>query len=161
MGTTPTISQSLKRSKRWRILPAFTIDGYIDWVIYQGSITAAIFNDFIRHHVIPQTTPFAYGGPKSVIICDNASIHWNTELEDICSQAGVLLERLPPYSPDLNPIETSFSILKAWIKRHHDIAYAFAESGEFDIFLDMAVRAQGGTEDPRNLFRKSGIEVPE
>jgi len=85
LGITLTISQSLKRLKRWSILPAFTIDGYIEWVIYQGSITAAIFNDFVRQQVIPHTTPFAGGGPRSVIICDNASIHWNTELEEICT----------------------------------------------------------------------------
>ncbi len=70
-----------------------------------------------------------------------------------------MLERLPLYSPDLNPIETSFSVLKSWIKRYQDIACVFAESGEYDVFLDMAVRAQEGHGDPVHLFRKSGIEV--
>lgn len=83
------VSQSLKRSKGWSILPAYTIDGYLDWIIYQGSITAAIFNEFVRHHVTPLTTPFIRGGPRSVIICDNASIHWNSELQTICELAGV------------------------------------------------------------------------
>ena len=40
--------QDLKRSKRWSILPAFTVDGYIAWEVHQGSITAEIFNDFVR-----------------------------------------------------------------------------------------------------------------
>ncbi len=65
-GITPMISQDLRRSKRWSILPAFTVDGYIAWEIHQGSITAAIFNDFVRNQVLPQCTPAIYGGPRWV-----------------------------------------------------------------------------------------------
>lgn len=41
----------------------------------------------------------------------------SAELVRMCHNAGFLLKYLPPYSPNLNPIETSFSMLKAWIKR--------------------------------------------
>jgi transposase len=44
---------------------------------------------------------------------DNASIHWNLGIEDWLSQYGVSIEYLPPYSSDFNPIETTFSTLKA------------------------------------------------
>jgi transposase len=37
----------------------------------------------------------------------------------MCHEAGVVLEFLPPYSPDLNPIEEAFAELKAWMKRHY------------------------------------------
>ena len=149
--------KTLKRSLRWSILPAFTVDGYLDWMIFQGSITAALFNNFVRHQVLPHCTPFADGGPRSVLILDNAKIHYNEELRNMCDEAGVLLEYLPPYSPDLNPIETSFAILKAWIRRNMDLSETFAEGGRFGEFLDLAIRAQEGTGDPGNLFRKSGI----
>ena len=43
----------------------------------------------------------------------------------MCDEAGVLLEYLPPYSPDLNPIETSFAVLKAWIRRNADLSDTF------------------------------------
>ena len=156
-GVTPSVIRTLKRSVRWSILPAFTINGYLDWMIFQGSITAALFNDFVREQVLPHCTPFAAGGPRSVLIMDNAKIHYNEELRNMCDEAGVLLEYLPPYSPDLNPIETSFAILKAWIRRNMDLAETFAEGGNFGEFLDVAIRAQEGTGDPGNLFRKSGI----
>ena len=88
---------------------------------------------------------------------DNAKIHYNEELRNICDKAGVLLEYLPSYSPDLNPIETSFTVLKAWIRRNADLLDTFAEGGRFGEFLDLTIRAQEGTGDLGNLFRKSRI----
>ena len=150
--------QDLKRSKRWSILPAFTVDGYIAWEVHQGSITAEIFNDFVRNQVLPQTT--ANGGPRSVLVLDNASIHWNQELIQMCETANVTLARLPPYSPDFNPIETSFALLKAWIRRNGEMSLSYTEEyGGFGQFLRDAVKdLRMG--DPGNLFRLAGIQYP-
>ncbi|KAG2340026.1 hypothetical protein BDR05DRAFT_1002795 [Suillus weaverae] len=46
---------------------------------------------------------------RSVLVLDNCRIHHNEELYDLVHDAGCLLLYLPPYSPDLNPIEESFS----------------------------------------------------
>jgi transposase len=43
----------------------------------------------------------------------------------MCDAAGVVLAFLPPYSPDLNPIEEFFSELKAWIKRNNELISRF------------------------------------
>ena len=75
----------------------------------------------------------------------------------MCHKAGVLLKYLPPYLPDLNSIETSFSVLKAWIKRHQDMAVLYFSEGRYDDFLDLAVKAQEGRYNAGNLFRRSGI----
>ena len=56
--------------------------------------------------------------PLSIIIYNNVSIHYNPELIYIYYDIKVLLKYLPLYLPDLNFIETLFSILKAWIKRY-------------------------------------------
>lgn len=40
--------QELRRSKRWSLLPVLTIDGYIAWEVYHGSVTSDMFNDFVR-----------------------------------------------------------------------------------------------------------------
>ena len=48
--------------------------------------------------------------------------------------SGVRLVFLPPYSPDLNPIEEAFSKIKAWIRRNNDIFSA--ATGE-DLMYDM------------------------
>lgn len=68
-----TEQQYLKRSARWSILPAYSLDGYIAYTIRHGSIKGPLFNDFIRDQVRPLCSPFP--GPRSVLIMDNASIH--------------------------------------------------------------------------------------
>ena len=147
------------QSKRWSILPAYTIDGYIAHIIHHGTITTSIFNEFVRSEVLPQCTPFP--GPRSVLITDNARIHISAELEQMCQKTGVVIARLPPYSPDFNPIETSFAMLKKWIRRYGETALAYETDGRgFQLFLHHAVLAQAGVGDPGNLFRKSYIPYP-
>ena len=160
LGHTPVQTLPLKRSKRWSILPALTIDGYLDWIIYHGSINTASYIDFVRTKVFPHCFPFASGRERSVLIMDNARIHHNKELLRLCEEAGVLVEYLPPYSPDFNPVEITFSILKAWIKRHLELAAAHAESQSFGDFLQLAVESQEGAYNTRNLFRKARILYP-
>ena len=130
------------------------------YTIHQGSITTEIFNDFVRYEVLPLCSPVP--GPRSVLICDNHKTHKSQELVDMCLEAGVQLAFLPPYSPDLNPIETSFSILKAWIRRNFQMyeAYEQTEDG-FRSFLHAAVAAQnhGAIGNPKLLFRKAGVDV--
>jgi hypothetical protein len=89
---------SIKRSERWSLLPALDANGYFTWLIYQGGITSSIFLDFIHDQVLPKCEPFP--GKRSVLVMDNASIHHSQALKDLCSQYGVRLEFLPPYSPD-------------------------------------------------------------
>jgi hypothetical protein len=50
------------------------------------------------------------------------------------SMAGVRIEYLPPYSPDLNPIEEAFSQIKSFIRRNNDI---FLSGSTQDIMFDM------------------------
>ena len=52
-------------------------------------------------------------GPGKVIVLDNASFHKNKRTKELIERAGCRLIYLPPYSPDLNPIEKFWS----WLKR--------------------------------------------
>ena len=72
-----------------------------------------------------------FPAPRSVLILNNAFCHRSQELKDICEEAGVVLEFLPPYSPDFNPIEESFSALKAWVRRNRQLVDSFEDFGEF------------------------------
>ena len=97
-----------------------------------------------------------------MLICDNHKTHKSQELVDMCLEAGVQLAFLPPYSPDLNPIETLFSILKAWIRRNFHM-YEVYEQNEQGVrsFLEAALAAQsyGAIGDSTHLFRKAGVDV--
>ena len=147
----------LKRSKRWSILPALTVDGYLDWTIVQGSITTVSYIQFVRERVLPHCNTLANGLERSVLVMDNAKIHHSPEMLEMCAAAGVQVEFLPPYSPDLNPIETSFALLKAYLRRHTDEAQLWASSDMFGEFLDNAVKCQMSIYDARRLYSKSGI----
>ena len=131
-GTICGVSRVLKRSERWSILPALAVDGYLSYLIFQGSITSTIFEAFVEEQVLPHCTP--YLGPRSVLILDNAAIHKSTRLRELCEQHGVLLKFLPPYSPDYNPIKATFSDIKAWIRRNQWLAKDFESFNGFLYF---------------------------
>ncbi len=60
-----------------------------------------------------------YPHTRSVLILDNARIHYDNGLLEYLDAFGVHVEFLPPYSPDLNPIETAFSYIKGYLKRYN------------------------------------------
>ena len=58
--------------------------------------------------------------PLSVLVIDNASIHKVAGLRELVEERGMRLLYLPSYSPDLNPIELSFSSIKGWLRANRD-----------------------------------------
>ena len=54
---------------------------------------------------------------------DNAKIHMFSELEKAIHQTGARLLFLPPYAPQLNPIEVCFGRLKRWIQKHANLMF--------------------------------------
>lgn len=164
MGYAPTgaravVKRWLSNRKRVSVLPAYTVEGYITSTTFEGTCTAAIFENFIIDQLLPICN--AYPNPRSVIVLDNASVHHKRKdfLKEACMLRGVWLMFLPPYSPDLNPIEESFSVLKAHIRRHYR-----NERGNFATyqeFLEWAVRGVGtgplAASRARAHFRHAGI----
>jgi transposase len=139
----------LKRSERWSILPALTLNGWIDCLIFQSSITGQIFEDWLEQKVLPQCNP--YPGPRSVLIMDNASIHKSDKVQELCNIAGVLREDLPPYCPEFNPIEATFGDIKAWIKKNHRVAELYHNYGAFLIYA----AEQAGRKNAVQHFKKA------
>ena len=70
----------------------------------------------------------------------------------MCEAAGVKLEYLLPYSPDLNPIEKAFAELKAWMRRNHALVDGYES---FDGFLNLALSSMA--DRAGNHFRSAGI----
>ena len=73
---------------------------------YEGTINAATFNSWIEQDLLPKLPQ------KSVVIMDNAAFHKDKEMQEQLIKAGMILEYLPPYSPDLNPIELKWAQAK-------------------------------------------------
>ena len=49
----------------------------------------------------------------------------------ICEDADVVLAYLPPYSPDLNPIEEAFAQLKQWFRKHRELSNSFTSFEDY------------------------------
>lgn len=148
VGKPVELEYSIKRSERWSILPAMTVDGYLAHHIFQGAITAAILEDFLESSILPLCTAGYH-----ILLMDNASIHRSHRVVQLCKDFGVQLEYLPPYSPDYNPIERSFKVLKSWIKRH---AGEQGEWVDFCMFLEYAVQMSCYSVDCRTWYKKCG-----
>ena len=153
------MKRSARRSKRWSILPAITLDGYLAWEIYQDSFTAERFNAFIEIHVLPLMRPYSEDASCCVLVMDNCSIHYSEELIEMCQRKGIHLVYLPAYSPDFNPIEQSFAQLKAWMRRNQRLADLFGYN--FEGFIQLAMRSVFQGKDARGHYRACGYGVGE
>ena len=127
----------VRRGSTHSILSALTINGYLPCTgMKEGFYTGAQFNEWVQDQFLPHCN--LYPGDCSVLYLDNVSAHYHPELEAIIARKGIFIRYLPPYSPDYNPIELSFNILKAWMRRHfRDVKDFFR--GNFKSFLEYAV----------------------
>jgi transposase len=158
LGVAPIQVAQFHRDQRYQILPAYTQDGILFSQIFQGSTDSEVFEDFIAQ-LLPHCGVWPH--PKSVLVMDNASFHRTEGLDRICHDAGAKLIYLPPYSPDLNPIEEFFAELKTFIKKKWHSFESTPEQG-FDAFLEWCVDVVGGKkESARGHFRHAGITVIE
>jgi transposase len=158
LGVTPVQVSRFQREQRYQILPAYTQDGVIHSSVFQGSTDGTVFEDFIE-----QLLPLCgkWPEPKSVLVMDNASFHHTKRIELMCHDAGVKLVYLPPYSPDLNPIEEFFAELKAFIKRNWHNYEENPEQG-FDKFLEWCINVVGGKKhSAKGHFRHAGLIIEE
>ena len=71
----------------------------------------AIFEVYIETQLAPTLTP------GDIVILDNLSSHKSEKAQAILKERGAWFLFLPPYSPDLNPIEMAFAKLKAHLRR--------------------------------------------
>jgi transposase len=146
----------LERGQRYQILPAYDPNGVVTVRVFQGSTDGAFFEDFIAQ-LLCHCNPFPQ--PRSVIVIDNAPFHRTERIKQMCSDAGVKLIYLPPYSPDLNPIEEFFAELKAFIKRKWS-DYAEAPEQDFGEFLEWCIDIVGGKKkSAEGHFRHAGIDM--
>jgi transposase len=97
------------------------VHGFITHGHTTGTFTRGKFHDVFATKIAPYLNPWPL--PRSILILDNAKIHMYEELQDLVLSKGALLFFLPPYSPDLNPIEVGFSLLKRWLMKYGHLAY--------------------------------------
>jgi transposase len=80
------------------------------WVI-EGAMDRAAFDTYIEKVLAPTL------GKGDVVILDNLPVHKSAKAAACLKERGAWFLFLPPYSPDLNPIEMAFSKLKALLRK--------------------------------------------
>ncbi len=93
-------------------LAALRMDGLTAPVVFDGALNGEIFLVYVRDHLVPTLRP------GDVVVMDNLSSHKVQGVREAIEAAGARVEYLPPYSPDLNPIEQVFAKLKALLRKY-------------------------------------------
>ena len=92
------------------LIAALGIEGVRCSTVVDGAVNADIFEAFVEQVLVPELRE------GDVVVMDNLSSHKRARTRELIEQAGAELRFLPPYSPDLNPIEMVFSKIKQLLR---------------------------------------------
>lgn len=124
-GMPPRDYRLLIHGTRYSAIPVLSLQGIHDVQIMEGTVNGEKFAHFIENTVIPILNPFDGNSPLSVVIMDGCSIHHVDEVADLIENtAHAKLVFLPPYSPDLMPLEEVFNQVKSIIKQNCNLFQA-------------------------------------
>ncbi|WP_144402277.1 IS630 family transposase [Francisella tularensis] len=89
---------------------------------YSGYTNTEILNQWFEEHLCPSLKP------KTTIVMDNASFHKSSKLIEIANKFDVQILYLPPYSPDLNPIEKVWANFKKIFRKVNNSFEKFCDA---------------------------------
>ena len=98
---------------KWQVhtvVAALTATGLTAPAVFDGPLDNPTFRAYVEQVLVPALRPGA------VVVLDNLAIHKQPAVRAAIEAAGAQLRFLPPYSPDLNPIEQAFAKLKALLR---------------------------------------------
>lgn len=100
-------------STRYTLIAALGWQGLqVPW-LWQGNLTASIFDDYVECQLAPILRE------HDIVLADNLSAHKSARARQLIEACGARLVFLPPYSPDLNPIELGWSKAKTLLRAAH------------------------------------------
>jgi len=131
----------------WKILStiaAMTAEGMLAGASFDGATDTETFVTFVREFLLPHLRP------GQVVVMDNLPAHKSPRVDELIESAGARVLRLPPYSPDYNPIEMAISKVKSILRA--------AGARAVESLLDAIGRALSAVTatDAINFIRESG-----
>jgi transposase len=97
----------------WRtttVIAALRAEGIVAPLVFDGAIDGPAFLAYVEQMLAPALRP------GDVLVMDNLGSHKVAGVREAVEAAGATLLYLPPYSPDLNPVEQVFAKLKALLR---------------------------------------------
>lgn len=92
------------------MISSIRLDGTTECMAIKGPTTGVVFREYVREVLTKALRP------GDIVVADNLSAHRDAEARELVRQAGARYWPLPPYSPDLNPIEQMWSKVKAVLR---------------------------------------------
>lgn len=92
------------------MIGALRLDGSTACMTIDGATTGEVFHAYVEHILAPTLRQ------GDIVILDNLSAHKNADAIRRIEEAGARVMPLPPYSPDLNPIEKMWSKIKECLR---------------------------------------------
>lgn len=135
---------------RWTtttILSAIRVDGVAAAMLTEGAVDGTVFRGFVEWRLLPALRR------GDIVVMDNLAAHKRADVVALIESAGAEVWFLPPYSPDLNPIEMAWAKVKALLRR----AAARTTDALYDAVAE-ALRAITPA-DCQGFFRACGYRV--
>jgi transposase len=133
--------------KTTTLIAALGIAGVRCATVVDGAVNGDVFEAFVEQVLVPQLRS------GDVVIMDNLSSHKRQRIRELIEAAGARLVFLPPYSPDLNPIELIFAKVKQLLRslacRTRDALWKAMQS----------VLDQVTSTDARNCYKHCGYTL--
>lgn len=133
--------------KTTTFLAALRSSGFTAPLVVDGPMNGDVFLAYIQQQLVPSLKP------GDLVIMDNLSSHKRVGVREAIESVGAQLMYLPPYSPDLNPIELAFSKLKTLLRKAAARTTAELEKAIVEII------EQFETEECINYFRHCGYNA--
>lgn len=109
-GNRATDAIPLNKGQATTILSSVRSDGTTVPMVFPGAVNREKFKEYLRDYLAASLHP------GDVVVMDNLPCHKVAGVTDLIEAAGVSVLYLPPYSPDLNPIEMMWSKIKAFLR---------------------------------------------
>lgn len=93
------------------LMSAMRLDGVVAPLLLDGPVNAESFAGYVEECLVPALEP------GDILILDNLAAHKSVRITEVVERAGCSLVYLPPYSPDLSPIENMWSKVKASLRK--------------------------------------------
>jgi transposase len=135
------------RGPNTTLLSSMTTEGMGPSLAVEGTTTGAVFEAYVERVLCPVLRP------GQIVVMDNLSVHKGERVRELIEGRGCELLYLPPYSPDLNPIEEAFAKIKGVLRK--------AEARNREALIEAIGRAISAVtaQDVRGFFEHCGYGV--
>jgi transposase len=102
--------KSGKYYQRTNIIAGYVNHKSVAPMVFNGSCNTKLFETWVEEFLIKELKP------RQFVVMDNAAFHRSVKTKELIESVGCKIIFLPPYSPDLNPIEKFWANMKRWIR---------------------------------------------